>query len=103
MARATLAAKFFMQVLKKARHGTITITFPDGSTDTYGEGALTANLKLNTWTVIDELVNKADLGLAESIIEGNIEVDNVAALVEWACRNDQALGQTLHGTWIECK
>lgn len=100
MARASLAAKFFMTVLKKARHGSITITFPDGSSGTYGEGALVANLKLNKWKAIDDLVSKGDLGLAEGILDEKIEVDNVAALVEWACRNDQALGQTLHGTWF---
>lgn len=100
MDRASLAAKFFMQVLKKAKHGSVKVTFPDGTGGTFGEGALVASLKLNNWKVIDELVNKGDLGLAEGIIDAHIEVDNVAALVEWACRNDQALGQTLHGTWL---
>ena len=100
MAQASLAAKFFIQVLKKAKHGSVSITFPDGKSGVYGEGSLVASLRVNNWKVIDDLVNKGDLGLAEGIIDSDIEVDNMAALVEWACLNDQALGQTLHGTWL---
>lgn len=98
MAQASWTAKFFIQVLKNAKHGTIKITFPDGKTNTFGEGELKASLILKNWATIDQLVNKGDLGLAEAIIEDNIEVDDAAALIEWACRNDQSLGQALHGT-----
>ncbi len=100
MAQASFAAKFFIQVLKKAKHGSVAVTFPDGKSGVYGEGPLVAQIQVNNWRVIDELVSKGDLGLAEGIINSDIEVDNVAALVEWACLNDQALGKTLHGTWL---
>jgi len=49
--------------------------------------------------VFDLLFQKGDLGLAEAIIEGRLVVDDVAALVEWACRNDQALGAAFQGKW----
>lgn len=98
MAKASLAAKFFMQILKNAQHGSVCITFPDNQVSNFGKGNLIANIKINNWKAIDECVNKGDIGLAESVISGDIEVDDTVALVEWACRNDQALGRALHGT-----
>jgi cyclopropane-fatty-acyl-phospholipid synthase len=45
-------------------------------------------------------VSRGDLALAEAIIEGQLIVDDAAALVEWACLNDQGLSAALHGTWL---
>lgn len=100
MAQVSWAAKFFIQILKNAKHGTIHITFPDGKSEKYGEGDYVAHVVVKNWSAIDQLVNKGDLGLAEAIIAGDIAVDDAAKLVEWACRNDQSLGQTLHGTLL---
>lgn len=100
MAQPSLATKFFIQILKNARYGTVQITFPDGKSQIFGDGELVAHVTVKKWAAIDELVNKGDLGLAEAIIEGDIEVDDAAKLVEWACRNDQSLEQTIHGTWL---
>ncbi len=100
MAHASIGAKLFIQILKKAKFGSVHITFPDLSQNTFGDGEVVAHLQIKNWKVIDELISKGDLGLAEAIIEGDIEVDNTAALVEWACRNDQSLGQALHGTLL---
>ena len=100
MAQPTLATKFFIQILKNARYGTVRIIFPDGKSEVFGDGEQIANVSVHKWEAIDQLVNKGDLGLAEAIIEGDIEVDDVASLVEWACRNDQSLEQALHGTWL---
>lgn len=87
-----------MQILKNAQHGSVCITFPDKHVSNFGKGSLIANIKINKWKAIDDCVSKGDIGLAESIINGDIEVDDTVALVEWACRNDQALGRALHGT-----
>lgn len=87
-----------MQILKNAKHGSVCITFPDKHISNFGQGSLIANIKINNWKAIDDCVSKGDIGLAESVINGDIEVDDLVALVEWACRNDQALGRALHGT-----
>lgn len=100
MSQPSIASRFFVQILKNAKHGVIKVTFPDGKSETYGEGSFIACVDVKKWTAIDNLVNKGDLGLAEEIIDGNISVDNTAALIEWACLNDQALSRALHGTWI---
>jgi cyclopropane-fatty-acyl-phospholipid synthase len=100
MSQASFAAKFFIQILKKAKYGSVFVTFPDGLSNHYGEGDLVATIHVKSWKAIDELVNKGDLGLAEAVIDSEIEVDNMAALIQWACLNDEALGRALHGTWL---
>lgn len=98
MSKPSLTAQLFMRVLKNAKHGTITILMPDQTVAQFGVGPQVAHIELKSWATIDDFVTKGDLGLAEAIIEGDIVVDHVAALVEWACLNDQALGQAMHGT-----
>lgn len=99
MSRPSVRTRMFLQLLKNARHGTIDLTLPDGKQNRFGSGEPVIKVEVRQWAAIDLLFEKGDLGLAEAIIEDILVVDNVAALVEWACRNDQDLAQTLHGTW----
>ena len=96
----SLSAKIFIQILKRAKDGSVEITFPDDTKQTFGDGGgplIHATVK--TWDVFDLLVRKGDLGLAEAVIEGDLIVDDMVALVEWACKNDQALGSAIQGRW----
>lgn len=96
----SLRAQMFLQILKKSKHGTVVVTTPDQKTESYGDGkGPTIRVDVKDWKAIDLLFTKGDLGLAEAIIEGNLVVDDITALVEWACRNDQDLAQTIHGSW----
>lgn len=100
MSHPSLAARLFVQILRNAKDGHVKVTFPDGKTETFGEGPYVATVTVKNWLAIDELVSKGDIGLAENIIEGHIVVDRTAELVEWACRNDESLERALHGTWF---
>ncbi len=100
MRNSSVRSLMFLQVLKRARYGTLDLTLPDGRRENYGEGLPVIKVTVKTWTAIDQLFSKGDLGLAETIIYGDLEVDDAAALIEWACRNDQDLGQALYGTWF---
>lgn len=99
MKSPSVRTRMFMQILRKAKHGTIILTLPDGSRNIFGEGDPAIKVQVKEWTAIDMLFDKGDLGLAKAIIKDLLVVDDVAALVEWACRNDQDLAQALHGTW----
>lgn len=99
MKSASLRTKMFLQILRRSKYGTVDLTLPDGTRENYGEGNPTIKVEVRTWQAIDLLFSKGDLGLAEAIIDNEIVVDDVAALIEWACKNDQDLGQALHGTW----
>ena len=99
MNHPSLTGRIFLQVLKRARHGSVHVTFPDGKKETFGEGGPVICADVRAWSVFGLLFAKGDLGLAEAIISGDLVVEDPAALVEWACRNDQSLARALHGTW----
>jgi cyclopropane-fatty-acyl-phospholipid synthase len=99
VSQLSIQGRMFLQILKKAKHGTVQIHFPDGKNESYGEGLPVMQVEIKAWEAFDRLVKHGDLGLAESIIEGELVVDDEAALIEWACKNDQDLGQTVYGKW----
>lgn len=99
MTGPSFKARIFLKLLKNTRGGSLSVTFPDGKVEHFGDGPSSINLRIHQWSAIDELLDKGDLGLAETIIEGTLEVDNIVGLVEWACRNDEAMERMIHGTW----
>ncbi len=99
MKAPSFRGQMFLKVLKNAKHGTLDIILPDGSRDQYGEGLPRIHVHLKNWTALDLLFSKGDIGLAEAIVDELMVVDDVAALVEWACRNDQDLAKVIYGSW----
>lgn len=99
MKKPSFKAQMFIQILKRSKHGTVIVTTPDGKTESYGDGLPRIKVEVKDWEAIDLLFSKGDMGLAETIIEGTLVVDDIAALVEWACKNDQDLGAAMHGSW----
>lgn len=99
MKNRSLRTHMFLQILRKAKHGTVDLTLPDGKRENYGVGEPIIRVEVRDWNAIEQLFIKGDLGLAEGIIENTIVVSDVVALIEWACKNDRDLGQALHGSW----
>ena len=99
MKTPSFRGQMFLKVLKNAKHGTLDLVFPDGSREQYGEGELRIHVHLKNWKALDLLFSKGDIGLAEAIVDDLMVVDDVAALVEWACRNDQDLAKVIYGSW----
>jgi len=95
----SIATRVFLKILEGAQHGQVKITFPDGKTSSYGHGISVAEVTVADWEVFDLLFRKGDIGLAEAIIMNRMQVSDVATLVEWACKNDQALGEAFRGKW----
>lgn len=95
----TLKTKILMKLLQKSKGATIHVTFPDGAVETFGDGEPQISIEARNWKVFDELVDKGDLGLAEAVIRGDLIVDDISALVQWACRNEDSVNRLLHGTW----
>lgn len=98
MKKMPLSAQFFLKTLENSKFGLLNMTLPDGKQRSYGEGERQLNIEVRDWEVFNMLLQRGDMGLAEAIIEDRIFVEDQAALVEWACLNDQALGKALYGT-----
>lgn len=99
MSKMTLKTRLLIKLLGNSRGANLHVTFPDGSVDSYGSGEPQISIHALNWKVFDELVDKGDLGLAEAIIRGDLVVDDICALVQWACSNEDAVHRLLHGTW----
>jgi cyclopropane-fatty-acyl-phospholipid synthase len=99
MSRASFRTKIFVSLLQNAKHGMVEIEFPDGKKESFGAGSPQISVRVKEWWAFDRMFSKGDLGLAECIIDGVVDVDNPAALIEWACLNDQELGAAVYGKW----
>jgi cyclopropane-fatty-acyl-phospholipid synthase len=93
-------SRLFVPLLKRSKYATLHVTFPDGEIQVFGEGAPHIQVQVKSWEIFQWIWKEGDLGLAKAIIYGQLEVDQLAALVTWACRNEQEVSQTLHGTWF---
>lgn len=91
-------ARIILKFLNSTRGKIIEITFPDGSVESFGNGESTIKVQAVDWKVFDELIEKGDLGMAEAIIDGRLIVDDIAGLIEWACRNEEAMDRFMHGS-----
>ncbi len=100
MKSLSFKSQMLFRLLKRTQGGTVEVTFPDGTLDSFGEGHPHIRVQAMSWEVFDNLFSKRDLGLAEAIIEGDLVVSDMAALVEWACRNERYMEQALYGTWF---
>lgn len=100
MKSLSFKSQMLFRLLKRTQGGTVEVTFPDGTLDSFGEGHPHIRVQAMNWDVFDNLFRKGDLGLAEAIIEGDLVVSDMAALVEWACLNERYMEQALYGTWF---
>ncbi len=95
----SLKARLLFNILDRTTNSRLLISMPDGEQRMFGSGESIINLDVKKWTVFDLVLDKVDLGLAEAIINGDLAVDNEAALIEWACRSDQQLQEFFQGSF----
>jgi cyclopropane-fatty-acyl-phospholipid synthase len=94
-------AKVVFSLFKKIEHGQINLTTPEGEEIVFGkiqkEGDLKATFKLNSWSVIANAINHADIGFGEDYIEGKWETDNLPNLLTIIVKNGEILEKFLYG------
>ena len=80
--------------------GQLTVETPSGERMVFGGNAdgPVASLQIHRWRSIRRLVLGGDLGFAESYIDGDWSSPDLAALIEFALRNETALGSAIMGT-----
>ncbi|WP_413557414.1 class I SAM-dependent methyltransferase [Bdellovibrio sp. HCB209] len=99
MIKEAIHVKILQQILKQTKYGRVELELPDGRVLSHGEGDSCVKLTIRKYRALEDILNKGDLGLAEGIIAGDIECEDTAALIEWACRNSDDLGRAMSGTW----
>jgi cyclopropane-fatty-acyl-phospholipid synthase len=95
------AARALLGVLEGVRAGALTLLAPDGQRHVYGgrEPGPCATLRLRDWRVADDILRAADIGLAETYLRGDCDIDDIAALLRTAIANESALARAYFGRW----
>ena len=80
--------------------GQLTVETPSGERMVFGGKAAgpTASLHIHRWRSIRRLILGGDLGFAEAYIDGDWSSPDLAGLIEFALRNESALGSAIMGT-----
>jgi cyclopropane-fatty-acyl-phospholipid synthase len=89
-----------LDVMAKAQTDRISLRLPDGTSREFGQGTLVCEGKVNNWNVFDRLLTRGDIGLAETYIDGSLELDRPDQMVAWACRNEKTLKKAIYGVAI---
>jgi len=91
----------FERVLNAFREGQLTLTWPDGSTEVYGQRleqtSLSANVRLHSFQPIRRLITDGRTGFAESYIRGEWSTDNLSALFALIMVNEKSIKPATKG------
>lgn len=97
---AKIASDQLFKRLDSLDSGTLTLTTPDGKTRVF-EGknpGEKAHLELHDWSVITNMMQKGDIGLAEDYREGKWHADNLVDFTALGLRNRSALDDLVMGS-----
>lgn len=88
----------FLGTLENIEHGTLVLVTPDSKTYTFfGSHEPKAVIYVKSWSVINNIAAKGDVGLAESYRDSLFETDNLADLCILALKNSHIIDKYLYG------
>ena len=99
---APAAAHAVFHLMKRLRHGTLSIQLPDGSTLNFGSTAeteLRASIRLRNWNACAAALRSGDVGFAESYIDGDWSTPDLPALLTLFIANRDDVEAMVYGTW----
>ncbi|OAJ61481.1 cyclopropane-fatty-acyl-phospholipid synthase [Paraburkholderia ginsengiterrae] len=94
-----LAAKVFVALLNRIRHGHLTLATPEGAQLVYGDPCErpAAALQIRDWRACSVILRSGDIGLADAYRAGWIDTPDLIALVRLALRNQETVATTIDG------
>jgi cyclopropane-fatty-acyl-phospholipid synthase len=99
--RTPASARTVFRLLQQLRHGSLTISLPDGSVQTVGDGqGPHLSLHLHNWQPFKAALKSGDIGFAESYIAGDWSTSQLPDLLRLLAANRKALDDVIHGSWI---
>ena len=106
---APTAARTALKLLKRLRHGSLTVQLPDGSMQFFGDTAGAtgesggdrrgAMISLRNWNVCGAALKSGDIGFAESYIAGDWTTPHLTDLLTLFIRNRQEVEEVIYGSW----
>ncbi|WP_322048801.1 cyclopropane-fatty-acyl-phospholipid synthase family protein [Paraburkholderia sp. J67] len=95
----SLSTRLFFALLRRIRHGHLTLSTPDGNQYVFGdphEGP-GATLHLHDWRACGAILHAGDIGFAQALREQWLDSPDLVALLRLAIRNEASVAATLHG------
>ena len=91
----------FISTLKKCTKGSIMITDPSGEiVEINNNSDVTADIKINDWSIINNLIKNGDVGFASDYRDGKWSSTNLKDLFTFVIINDKTLSRLLFGQII---
>ena len=91
----------FISTLKKCTKGSIMITDPSGEIVKINNNSeVTADIKINDWSIINNLIKNGDVGFASDYRDGKWSSTNLKDLFTFVIINDKTLSRLLFGQII---
>ena len=95
------AARTALKMLRRLKHGTLTLQLPDGSLQRFGSGhAPMASLHLHNWKPCNAALRSGDIGFAESYIAGDWTTPHLTDLLELLIINRKEVESAIYGSWL---
>jgi cyclopropane-fatty-acyl-phospholipid synthase len=92
------AGRTVQALLARLRHGTLTVRWPDGSEQHYGQGAPRASLHVTDWQACGAALRSGDVGFAESYLAGDWQTPCLPSLLALLVANRAELDRVVYGT-----
>ncbi len=97
---APAAARTVFKLLRRLRHGSLTVHLPDGSAHRFGSDATAhASLVLHNWKPCSAALRSGDIGFAESFIAGDWTTPNLTELLRVLVKNRAEVESVIYGSW----
>jgi cyclopropane-fatty-acyl-phospholipid synthase len=97
------AAHAVFGLMKRLRHGSLSVQLPDGRTLNFGANGpgheLHASIRLNRWEVCAAALRSGDIGFAESFIAGDWTTPDLSALLTLFVANRDEVESVIYGSW----
>lgn len=91
--KLTILKKIFSSI----ESGTIILTFPDGTSQTYGYGRPSASFVIKNKKAISALISEGDIGFGRGYIENWWETDNLMNLLDVLIANIKHIENAIYG------
>ena len=88
-----------LSLLEKISHGTLEVRLPDGGLVCCGQGGASVTLDITSWAVFDQILERGDVGFAESWIDGEWETPDLPGLLTLLANNRAPLSKAVYGQW----
>ena len=93
------SARLIVKMLEKLSVGSLTVRFPNGSSQRFGQGGPHAEIVLANWKVCDAALRSGDIGFGETYIAGDWATPDLLSLMNVMVSNRNAIEAVIYGTW----